>query len=133
LTRQALDPKLAGVDGLLAGAMTRDVKLKVKRVPSPEGQENLRLAGYTGSYKLSLFPWHSRRFANEPAELQIVRCRHFKIGYETPNLRDPAEAPHSPPGSPELLCGGPVLLSDMWHRHDYCRPDGSFLESFDVF
>ena len=42
-------------------------------------------------------------------------------------------SPHTPSGSPALLCGGPLLPSGMWHRHGYCRPDGSNLESFDVF
>ena len=49
----------------------------------------------TGSYKLSLFPWHSRRLANEPAGLQKVRCCCSKIVHETLHLRDPSEVPYS--------------------------------------
>lgn len=63
-----------------------------------------------------------RRFANEPAGLQIVRCCYSKIGHETPHLPDPAEAPIVHPGAPAFYvaalcsfptCGTAVATADL--------------------
>ena len=97
-------------------------------------------------------PRRSRQNLNRYGQLQTVsvpvastpiceRTRRYAKS-QMPLLQDwsrnaaspgPCRGSHSPSGSPALLCGGPVLPSDMWHRQGYCRPDGSNLESFDVF